>query len=71
MTTLTIDMPPELYAQLQRIAANNQRAAEVVVSEWIAERLHQASDERKRVFAALRAANRLAEPSQAMRASAA
>jgi hypothetical protein len=71
MTTLTIDLSPEIYEQLRAEAARSQQSAEAVVQRWLAERLNTATlsapDERERTREVLRAAGLLAELSPALR----
>lgn len=67
MTTLTLELPPELYAHLRAEADRVGRPAEAVAQEWLVERLVDAppasvDDERARTREALRAAGLLAEP---------
>lgn len=68
MTSLTIDLPPEVYTRLRRIADSLGSSVEDVAQTWIEEKAEAASETmRERVRAALRARGLLAEPSEAMR----
>lgn len=65
MTTLTIDLSPELYERLRAEAERNHQSAEEIAQQWVAERLDVAApaplDERERTREVLRAAGLLAE----------
>ena len=70
MTALTLELPPELYAQLRAEAERQGKPPEGIAREWLAERLepHAAPGvkidrptDRERVRAALRAADLLIE----------
>ncbi len=72
MTTLTLDLPPELYEHLQHEADRAGRAVEVLATAWLAERVQPESShadpllpappgERERARAVLRAAGLLTE----------
>lgn len=69
MTTLTIDLPPEVYDRLSAAAHQQQKPVEALAREWIAERSVTAPEptERERVREALRSAGLLAEPTSEMR----
>lgn len=70
MTTLTLELPPELYERLRAEADRLGKPAPVVARELLAERLPSPPappDERERTRAVLRAAGLLAEPSPEMR----
>jgi hypothetical protein len=71
MTTMTLDLPSELYQQLQEEATRVGRPVEDLVTAWLQERLAPPKDERERTIAVLRAAGMLAEPSTEMKARAA
>lgn len=79
MTTLTLELAPEVYDRLRAEADRVGRPAEVVVQEWLAERLaappaatvaptSTPMSDRERVAAVLRAAGLLVEPSPEERA---
>ena len=68
MPTLTLELAPEVYAQLQAEAERLGKPAESIVTEWLVERLPTPvqpapalDDEREKVRAALRAAGLLTE----------
>jgi predicted transcriptional regulator len=71
MTTLTIDLSPEVYERLRAEAERSRQSAEAIVQQWLAERLNTATptapDERERTREVLRAAGLLAELSPALR----
>jgi predicted transcriptional regulator len=69
MTTLTIELPADLYGRLQAEAGRLGKAADVVAQEWLAERLQTPtpSNDRDRSREVLRAAGLLAEPSDEMK----
>jgi hypothetical protein len=71
MTTLTLELPPELYERLRVTADQLGTSAEAVAQAWLAERLasqHPATmSDRERVREALRAAGLLAELSPELR----
>jgi hypothetical protein len=74
VTTLTLDLPPDLY---ERLLAESERLGKPpakVAQEWLAERLPQprATSERERVRSALRDAGLLVEatPEELARANA-
>lgn len=71
MTTITLDLPPELYDRLRAEAERSQQSAEVVVQQWVTERLNDVTsdppNERERTREVLRAAGLLAELSPALR----
>lgn len=67
MTTVIVDLPPDIYAHLQRQATRQGKPVEVLAQEWLAERSSQLAqgeppapaDERERAIAALRDAGLL------------
>ncbi|HEY3231703.1 MAG TPA: hypothetical protein VGJ87_20915 [Roseiflexaceae bacterium] len=63
MTTLTIDVPTDIYERLRNIAEQRQTTVEAIVQGWLAEKSAAAtvSNERERLRAVLRAAGKLAE----------
>jgi hypothetical protein len=71
MTTVTLDLPPELYERLHAEAQRAGQPVEELVAAWVAERLRPPVSERERAIAVLRAAGLLAEPSEEMKALAA
>lgn len=80
MTTLTLDLPADLYERLRAEASRRGQSAEVIVWEWLAERLPPPApapaggrplSERERVREALRAAGLLRELSPEEKARAA
>ena len=68
MTTLTLDLPAELYERLRTEAERLGKPVATVAQEWLAERLPAPAptSDRERVRAVLRAAGLLAEPSPEM-----
>ena len=68
MTTLTLDLPTELYERLSAEAERRGKSVATVAQEWLAERLPAPplTSDRERVRAALRADGLLAEPSPEM-----
>ncbi len=64
MTTLTLDLSPDLYARLSAEAGRLGKPVATVAQEWLAERLPapDLTSDRERVRAALRAAGLLVEP---------
>ena len=64
MTTLTLDLPTELYERLHTEAERLGKPVATVAQEWLAERLPptEPSSDRERVRAVLRAAGLLVEP---------
>jgi len=59
MTTITVDLPPDIYRKLQEQAQRSGKPPELVVREWLAERLaapQALSSDRERAREALRAA---------------
>lgn len=67
MTTLTLELPAELYQRLDAEAQRAGRPVEELVESWLAQRLPPASvSERERARAVLRAAGLLAEPTPDM-----
>lgn len=65
MTTITFELAAELYRQLREVAHREGKASELLVQEWVIERLTTnapALSERERVQQALRAAGLLVEP---------
>ncbi len=72
MTTLTIDLPADVYEQLRTVAEQQHTTVESVAKEWLVERSATAlASERDRLRAALRAAGRLGElsPEEKQRAA--
>ncbi|MFN8483780.1 MAG: hypothetical protein U0768_12140 [Anaerolineae bacterium] len=71
MTTLTIELPTDVYERLRVVAEDQGKPIETLVSEWLTERTDAPAlkepTERERLRSALRAAGMLAEPSQEMR----
>jgi plasmid stability protein len=62
MTTLTLELPPDIYRQLRETATQQGKPAEELVEEWIAERIQPAQpSERERAREVLRAAGLLTE----------
>ncbi len=65
MTTLTIDLPWEVYERLQAAAEDQGKPIEALASEWLAEKSEPTEPprpaEREHLRAALRAAGLLAE----------
>lgn len=72
MTTLMLDIPPDLYGQIQREAERVGQPIEVVISSWLAKHVqdevihadvpvHAPPDERDQARALLRAADLLVE----------
>ncbi len=64
MTTLTIDVPPDLYERMRKEADQASQPLETLVEEWLARRFppSTAADERARAREMLRSAGLLAEP---------
>jgi len=71
MTTMTLDLPTELYQRLQAEATRAGRPVNDLVAAWLKERLAPLQSERERAIEVLRAAGLLAEPSAEMQARAA
>jgi plasmid stability protein len=71
MTTLTVQLPADLYQRLRAEAVRAGRPVEDLVEVWLTERLTLPETERGRAIEALRAAGLLAEPSAEMRTRAA
>jgi predicted DNA-binding protein len=73
MTTLTLELPPELYDRLHAEADRLGIPAPAIVQEWVAERLPTPSSmtDRERATEALRVAGLLAElsPEEKQRAA--
>ena len=71
MTTLTIDLPTDVYERLRMVAANQGKPIESLVSEWLVEKSVASESteptERERLRSSLRAAGLLVEPSREMR----
>ena len=63
MTTLTIELPPDLYDRLRAEAERNGKPAQVIAQEWLAERLTIPApiSDRERSREVLRAAGLLTE----------
>ena len=72
MTTLTLDLPPEVYHRLHEEADRLGQAVEAIATAWITDRLQpvlsradlpppEPPGERERAIAVLRAANMLTE----------
>ena len=65
MTTLTLELPPEVYRRLHEEADRLGKPPQAVVQEWLMERLSvpplEASSEREKVRQVLRAAGLLVE----------
>jgi hypothetical protein len=64
MTTLTLEVPPDLYERMRQEAAQAGRPIEILVEEWLVGRFPPptAADERARAREVLRAAGLLTEP---------
>ena len=73
MTTLTIEVPPDLYERLHKEAQQAGQPVEALVEEWLARRFPPPAPagERERMTEVLRAAGLLAEPTPEMLAIAA
>jgi predicted DNA-binding protein len=71
MTTLTLDLPPEIYERLRIVANQAGRPAADVAVAHLKEWLVSEKNERERARDVLRAAGLLAEPSAEMLAEAA
>lgn len=76
MTTLTIDLPAELYTHIHTMAAQQNKAVEDLVREWLLAQAHvnvspAPVDERERAIATLQAAGLLAESGPELKARAA
>src|SRR5262245_50551005 len=69
MTTVTLELPPELYERLRAEAQQIGAPIEALIEDWLARRFPPlaATGERERARAVLRAAGLLAEPSQEMK----
>lgn len=70
MTILSIDLPPDVYERLRRIADTRGTSAEDLAQAWLEEKTAaEPAPEtmRERMRAALRAHGLLAEPTEAMR----
>lgn len=70
MTTLSIELPPEVYERLRRIAGTRGTSAEDLAQAWLVEKAAtEPAPEtmRERMRAALRAQGLLAEPTEEMR----
>lgn len=70
MTTLTLDLAPELYERLRAEAERQHRSVEAIAQEWLTEQLATVMpapmSDRDRTTEALRAAGLLVEPSPEM-----
>jgi plasmid stability protein len=73
MTTLTLDLPPDLLERLRSAAAQQQKPVDAVVRDWIEERLPppKAASHRDTTRAALQTAGLLTEPGPHMKQRAA
>jgi plasmid stability protein len=80
MTTLTIDVSPDLYEQLRAAAARQGKPIEAVAQEWLVEHSTEVRadlpppappGERERAIAVLRSAGLLAESGPELKARAA
>ncbi len=71
MTTMTLDLPAELYQRLQEAAIRAGRPVDDLITVWLQERLTRPKGERERTIEILRTAGMLAEPSTEMKARAA
>jgi plasmid stability protein len=71
MTTLSLNLPPQLYQRLQDEAAHAGQSVESLVQAWLAERLASPKSERERAIAVLHRAGLVVEPSVEMKARAA
>lgn len=71
MTTLTVDLPADVYQRLQDKATRAGRPIEALAEELLTEQVTPPKSERERAREVLRAAGLLAEPSAAMKARAA
>ena len=72
MTTLTIDLPTDVYERLRAAAEQQHVTVESIAQEWLTERSAATkTSERERLRAALRAAGRLGElsPEEKLRAA--
>lgn len=71
MTTLIVELPPELYRRLHQEADRLGKPPQTIARDWLVERLasltSEAVDNRQRVRQALRAAGLLAELSRGLR----
>src|SRR5205823_5543203 len=70
MTTLTIDVPSDVYTQLRATANQQGKPIEEIAQEWLAEKsatIVPPMSEREKLRAALHAAGLLAKPSSKMR----
>ena len=71
MTTLSVELPLDVYERLRSAAEQQGKPVETLASEWLAEKAATPPPagltERERVREALRAAGLLAEPSPEMR----
>ena len=70
MTTLTIDVPFDVYEQLRATANQQGKPIEAIAQEWLTEKsttIVRPMSEREKLRAALRAAGLLAEPTPEMR----
>lgn len=72
MTTLTLELPPQIYQQLRERAERLGKSPQAIVREWLIERLSSPNSEpvsdREKVRAALRTAGLRIEMSPALRA---
>ena len=70
MTTLTIDLPMDVYERLRAVATQEGKPLEALVQEWLMEKsatpAQRPLTERERLRAALHGAGLLAEPSAEM-----
>ena len=68
MRTLTLELPTDIYKQLNNEANRLGKSAQLIVQEWVVERLVPKNpaiiNNRENARQALRAAGLLAEPSQ-------
>ena len=71
LTTLTLELPPEVYQRLQEEASRVGKAPEMLAQEWLGERLAlltpEPVDNRHKVRQALRAAGLLVALSPGLR----
>lgn len=65
MTSLTIDLPPEIYDKLAATAQQEHKPVELLAQEWLAERSTAVAqiNEREQTLAVLRQAGLLIESS--------
>lgn len=71
MTTVSLNLPTDLYQQLHAEATRAGQPVDMLVTTWLTERLATATSERSRAIEVLKAAGLFAEPSEAMRTRAA